>query len=96
MATPIRQVGLTTDGSPVMAGAGTMMTTHGVPLEVVLSGFKERGWVCDWADYYATCAGDGHNPQTIISRVAAACGDVFGPEYAEVIQKRIEALIDLT
>lgn len=95
MATPLRMVGRTTDDAPVMAGVGLMMTTHGVPLEIVLAGFKERGWVCDWVDYCATCVKDGHNEETIRSRIVAACGDVYGRPYAEEVRVRVETLFTL-
>lgn len=94
MVTPIYQSGVTTADQPVMAGAGKMMTTHGVPLEVVLAGFNERGWVCDWVDYCQTCVGDGHNVQTILARVTAACADVYGPVHAETIRERLEMFFE--
>ncbi len=93
--TPIRQSGKTEDGYPVMAGVGLMATTHGVPLEIILAGFKDRGWVCDWLDYCKTCLKDGHKPQTVLSRATAALGDVYGPEYAKAVAERLSALISL-
>jgi hypothetical protein len=77
-----------------MAGVGVMMTTHGVPLEIVLSGFKEKGWICDWVDYCTTCINDGHKLATIRSRIVAACGDVYGRDYAKELSDRILVLFN--
>lgn len=84
--------GKTEDGLLVMAGVGTMCFTGGVPLELILHSFKEKGLVVDWIDYIKTALKDGHKPQTIQSRMEAALGDIYGKTYTAEIMKRARAL----
>jgi hypothetical protein len=81
MSSVLRHVGKSTDGRPVFAGVQIMTGTHGVPLEMVLGMFEERGWVVDWLDYMEGALKDGANPRTIRARILSAVGEVYGPQY---------------
>ncbi len=94
--------GATQDGKAVMSGVGTMCSTHGVPLELVLSFFKTHEFdgktdhmVVDWMDYIQTCLNDGHNPRTIRARIQSAAGDVYGRVYSEELMTRVDKTLDL-
>ena len=67
----IRQTGITTDNRIVLGGVFPLVGTHGIPLEIVLAYFKERGRVVDWPEYIGGALKDGHKPRgTIKSRIA--------------------------
>ena len=51
----MHRTGTTPDNQPVIAGVARLTTTHGLPLELVLDHFRQRGLVVDWADYVAYC-----------------------------------------
>jgi hypothetical protein len=73
----MHRTGTTTDNQPVIAGAAQLTTTHGLPLELVLDHFRQRRIVVDWPDYIAYCLKDGHNPDTVRSRIEAAIAACF-------------------
>lgn len=81
------------DGKPVLSGVAAMSCTHGIPLEVTLAFFKDRGYVVDWPDYIRGCLTDGHKPATIRGRILAAVGDVHGPEYLAAFAPQLEAAL---
>ena len=85
--------GFTTDGLPVIAGVAAMSCTHGIPLEITLMHFRERGQVVDWLDYVRGCRVDGHKLGTIRARILAAVGDVYGPEVLPVFTQRLDAVL---
>jgi hypothetical protein len=52
----MQESGMMTDNRPVLAGSFPLVGTHGVPLEVVLAFFQQRGLVMDWPDYIMAIA----------------------------------------
>jgi alanyl-tRNA synthetase len=89
----MQQSAVTTEGQPVMAGVFPLVGTHGIPLEVILHRFKESGQVVDWPDYVAGALADGHKPRTVKARIAAAVGDIYGPDHREAVETRLEQLL---
>jgi alanyl-tRNA synthetase len=69
-----------------------LTTTHGLPLELILQYFRERSMVVDWADYVAYCLKDGHNPDTIRSRIETAIADVYGPQYKQEVLAKLDLI----
>lgn len=86
--TYLTEAGKTPEGRTVLAGVGLMCFTAGVPLEVILQYFMDSDLVVDWADYIDLALKDGHNPQTILSRIESAVGEVYGPQYREEVVLR--------
>jgi hypothetical protein len=84
--------GTTTDNRPVIAGVARLTTTHGLPLEVLLEYFRERSMVVDWVDYVACCLKDGHNPDTIRSRIETAIADVYGKQHKQAVLARLDLI----
>jgi alanyl-tRNA synthetase len=82
-------VGKTESDIPVMAGVFTLVGTHGVPLEIILSFFQQRGVLVDWQDYIRAALKDGHKYQTVRARILSAVGDVYGPVYRAEMEKRL-------
>lgn len=89
------QTGITTDGKPVVAGVFKLMSTHGLPLEFILEELKRRGLVTDWVDFVVKARADGWKDRTIVSRVEAAVGDVFGARYRQEFMTLLNALLGL-
>ncbi len=81
--------GNTTDGNPVMKNVFNLVGTHGVPLELILDKFKRGGWVVDWDDYIKSALKDGHNINTIKSRILSAVGDSYGSLYRKQFEYRL-------
>jgi hypothetical protein len=76
------------NGMPVLAGISTFTNTHGLPLEVVLHFCKCRNYLVDWQDYINGCLKDGHNLNTVKSRIEAACSDVYGRNYKSMSETK--------
>lgn len=86
----LRHVGKTKYEEPVFAGVQIMTGTHGVPLELVLGMFQDRGWVVDWLDYIAGALKDGANPRTIRARILSAVGEVYGSQYLREFTQELD------
>ena len=82
--------GKTDEGKLVFKNVGYASFSLGVPIEVLLEHFKQKDWVVDWSDYIEETIKDGHNPRTVLAKIRAAVGEVYGPKYAEEVLKRAE------
>lgn len=78
----------------VVSGVFAFVGTHGVPLEAILDRFKQNNIIIDWMAYIVDALKDGHNPNTIRSRILEAVGDVYGPLYKKEINKRLDILFN--
>jgi hypothetical protein len=74
-------------------GAFRFIGTHGLPLELVLSFLKDHGQVIAWDDFVKDALKDCWKPRTIRARIAAAVGDVYGPEYVKEWLPRMDLLL---
>lgn len=91
----ISHSGKTINGHPVISGVGELCCTHGLPLELILSYWKDKGWTVDWVDYIKTCLDDGHNKKTIYSRIISAVGDIYGSEYVKEFEKKLNNYVTI-
>lgn len=89
------QSGITPESRPVMAGVGTLCFTKGVPLEIILTVFQDKGFVVDWVDYIMTALNDGHNPRTIRARIESAVSDVYGKDYTKEVMARVDRVLEV-
>lgn len=85
----LKQSGVTVDGNPVVSNVFKLSGTLGIPLDLVLSKFKEGSIIIDWVDYIKCALKDGTNLQNIKARILAAIGDVYGPIYKNEIENRL-------
>ena len=72
-----------------------MVNSIGLPLEVVLSDFKQRGLVPDWPDFIEESLKCGWNPRTLRSRIESSVGDVYGPKHRHEVMKRFDLYMKL-
>lgn len=86
----MQQSGITTEGHPVISGAFALVGTHGVQLETILSGFRQKQWVMNWPDYIRAALSDGHNLRTVRARILAAAGEIYGPAYTAELATRLD------
>lgn len=73
----------TPEGILVVSGVFPLISTHGVPLDLVLEKLKESGMMPDWVDFYRDAILDGWKPSGIRHKLSEAVGDVYGPEFRE-------------
>lgn len=90
------QVGVTEDGKPIIKGAFRMVDTHGVPLEVVISFLDNNGRMPSWADFYDNARKAGWKSRGIVAKLRNVVGDVYGPDFREGWELRMQAHIDKT
>lgn len=86
--------GKTSENQIVLNGVGTLCFTSGVPLEIVLGYFKDKGLVIDWLDYIKTALLDGHNPRTIRARIESATSDIYGGVYSKEVVSRANIILN--
>jgi len=89
------QSGITENNKIVYAGIFKFYETHGLPLDTILTCFREKEWIPDWIDFYraALAAGMGHG--RILSKLEEAISDSFGKEYADRVIFRLNQLFNL-
>lgn len=46
-------------------------------------------WVVDWPDFVNAAKKDGWKARTIVSKIVAACTEVYGKDYASEVEKRL-------
>jgi len=77
------KTGVTADGKDVIGGWFYMVTTYGVPLDMVVSFLDNSGHMPDWLDFYYTAIREGWHPERTIGRLRLVVADVYGPDFAE-------------
>lgn len=86
----MKQVGITPEGQPVVDGVFILVGTHGIPLEVVLDGMKQRSVTPCWQTYIRDARKDGAKDRTIRARITAAVGEVYGPNHLKAVEERLD------
>jgi len=67
--------------------------THGLPLDLVLDKLQGSGLMPDWLDFYDTATSRGWKPSGVVTKLAEAVGDVYGPEFRVAWEARFKTLI---
>ena len=91
----LKNNGKTEDERPVMGNTFSLLGTHGLPLEFILSYIQEKGLAVDWIDYINGALKDGANLDTVKARISSAVGDVHGPKYRDEVMKRVELFFSI-
>jgi hypothetical protein len=89
----MNQVGITTDGRPLVAGVFPLLGTHGVRLEVIIAELARAALVVSWPDHVADARADGHKPARVKTRVLEAVEDVHGADSAREVGARLERVL---
>ena len=92
----LKQVGVTEDGRPVVAGLFRLYETHGLPVSVIFEGVDLNGSVPSWIDFYEEARQAGIKSSRIISMLQSDIADVFGGPFRDVVIERLERYIELT
>jgi|SRR5579885_1371433 len=90
--TGLVQTGVTSDNKPVYSGVYKFYETHGLPLDVILTTFIEKGWVPDWIDFYKSALSAGMEHSRIISKLEEAVSDSYGKEWCDVVILRLNQI----
>lgn len=85
------QLGVTVDGKPVVGGLFRAYATHGIPLDVMLFGLRERGALPCWQTFYREAVDSGIQPQRVLVMLDLAIVDVFGEDMRRVVLARLGA-----
>lgn len=83
---------VSTDGKPVYAGTYKFFETNGLPLDILFSCFKEKGWIPDWIDFYLSAMSAGMEHKRIISKLEEAISDSFGKEWTNQVISRLNQI----
>ncbi len=86
----IRQVGVTTEGKPVVAGIYRFCETVGLPLVDALFVLDQQGQVPCWESYYKEALDAGMKHARILSRLKEAMADTYSPEFLGVVIERLD------
>lgn len=87
-----RVVGRTTEGKRVIGGIFPIVSSEGIPLEVILGDLDRKGCVIDWYDFWKESVSSGWNPRSTITKITTAVGDVQGPKIKEKVGEMLEFL----
>ena len=85
----MRQVGVTTDDRPVVAGLYALDETHGIPLDVLLDGVRDQGAIPCWLSLVREGVEAGASADRWSRKVAAAATDAYGPVLGRRVALRL-------
>lgn len=83
-------MGRTEDGQPVIGDWFPMVNSEGIPLEIILSFFKNQGLVPSWTSFIDSAVECGWNMGSLRTKIYTATGDVYGPDYRDEVIKRFD------
>jgi hypothetical protein len=86
-------VGTATDGSRVIGGWFPLVNSEGIPLEVVLGFFRDRGLVPSWTSFIDEAIRCGWNLGSLRTKISSSTGDVYGPDHRDEVLKRFDIYI---
>lgn len=85
----LTEAGRTVDGVGVVTGVYRFFETHGLPLDVLVDGLRERGYMPAWEAIVDDAVAGGMDRSRAISKVLEAASDVYGAEFAGEVEKRL-------
>ena len=75
-------------------GVFEVTSSMGLPLIIVLTLFKDRGYVVDWIDYYESALKHGMQSERVLSRIESDVSDVYGAEYRDRVLERLRFVVE--
>jgi len=88
----LQVTGKTETGELVVAGVFRYYETVGVPLDVLFDCLRRKGVVPDWLTFYVEAVRAGMKHARIMSKLEPAIADAYGPEFRDVVVKRLELI----
>lgn len=88
----LKRSGITTDNKPMYTGVYNFYETHGLPLETLLCGFLDKGFIPDWIDFYENAISGGMAHDRILSKLEEAICDSFGKQFSDVVISKLDEL----
>ncbi len=92
MNNPIKQIGVTPDGKPVLAGAFQMADTFGFPLPDSIQQATEKGCVISIPHYFASAIEAGWDDEKAFNQIDVAFRDAGLPVKIQEIKEKCIAL----
>jgi alanyl-tRNA synthetase len=84
--------GKTIDESFTFGNVFTLVGTHGLPLDVVLSYFKDSNLTVDWIDYIQSAINDGAKLDGVKVKILTAVADVYGRDYKKKFEEAMNKI----
>lgn len=91
----IKVVGVTTDGRPVVGGLFPLVSSEGIPLEVVIQQLDKEGRVPDWYGFWKDAMSSGWNPGSTVTKIESSVGEVLGPKVREQVSEVLRFLLEI-
>lgn len=85
----LKEAGRTVVGTTVVTGVYRFFETHGLPLDVLVDGLRERGYMPAWETIVDDTVAAGMERSRAISKVLEAASDVYGARFASEVEKRL-------
>ena len=70
-----------------------MISSNGVPLDLVLEYLDRKGLVLDWLGFYDEAVDRGWKVNTVIKKIHYACCDVYNKQYSDEILFRLNKIL---
>lgn len=71
----------------------SIVSSVGLPLEIVVDECQKRQLQIDWLDFYNECLKHGWKPSGVIERIRHSVSEIYGKEYGEETIKRLYGCI---
>lgn len=84
--------GVTVDGRIVVRHVAKYVSTHGIPLDVVLAFWHERGYAVDWLNFVQESMAEGASLRTVRAKILEAIGVVYTPKQQDEFKEKLELL----
>ncbi len=88
------QVGITTDGKPVMSGIFSFYETHGIPLEIIFMSFIEKELIPSWIDLYKDMRLSGMPHNRVMATLQDSISDAYGQEWSKSVVSQLNKIFD--
>ncbi len=90
----LKQVGITTDGNPVVCGKTIFkyVDTFGIPLELILERFCDM--VVDWHGFCSSAIKSGWGIKRLTRMIDESIVSVYGKGYTDLFNIEFEKYID--
>jgi hypothetical protein len=86
---------VTTDGKQVIGGVFPLVSSEGIPLEVLVQQIHHNGRVIDWYGFWNDSLKAGWNPHSTRTKILTSIGETLGPKIREEHRKILDFLYEV-